>query len=157
MRLRLRTFPRGYDSIAFQPCPSFLCFLGRFPCIVFFPGFPFFSLFSLVLHACWRSRILVLGGGEFPCVSKEQGKEGQGRLCLKQTTHKLIGNGPNTVWKSTVSNTGLSKFFGPHRVLVGDWGESSVSFLLPSFGDGPNTVSQSTVSNTELSEFFGAH
>ena len=28
----------------------------------------------------------------------------------------LIGNGPNTVSESTVSNTELSEFFGPHRV-----------------------------------------
>ena len=25
-----------------------------------------------------------------------------------------IGNGPNTVWESTVSNTELSEFFGAH-------------------------------------------
>ena len=29
---------------------------------------------------------------------------------------KEIGNGPNTVSESTVSNTELSKFFGPHQV-----------------------------------------
>ena len=31
--------------------------------------------------------------------------------------HILVGNGPNTVSESTVSNTELSEFFGPHRVL----------------------------------------
>ena len=28
-----------------------------------------------------------------------------------------LGNGPNTVSESTVSNTDLSELFGPHRVL----------------------------------------
>ena len=28
----------------------------------------------------------------------------------------FVGNGPNTVSESTVSNTELSEFFGPHRV-----------------------------------------
>ena len=28
-----------------------------------------------------------------------------------------LGDGPNTVSESTVSNTKLSEFFGPHRVL----------------------------------------
>ena len=28
----------------------------------------------------------------------------------------MVGNGPNAVSESTVSNTELSEFFGPHRV-----------------------------------------
>ena len=35
------------------------------------------------------------------------------------STHDIvhkIGNGPNTVSESTVSDTELSEFFGPHRV-----------------------------------------
>ena len=35
----------------------------------------------------------------------------------------LIGNGPNTVSESTASNTKLSEFFGPHRVLERELGE----------------------------------
>ena len=41
-----------------------------------------------------------------------------------------IGNGPNTVSQSTVSNTELSEFFvGPHRVLGRELSESSRPIL----------------------------
>ena len=35
----------------------------------------------------------------------------------------MLGNGPNTVLESTVSNTELSEFFGPHRVPGGELSE----------------------------------
>ena len=45
-----------------------------------------------------------------------------------RTMHR-IGNGPNTVSESTVSNTELNEFFGPHRVPAE---RNSVSSFQPS-------------------------
>ena len=68
----------------------------------------------------------------------------------------IFGNGPNTVSKSTVSNTELSEFFCPHRVLGRDLSEFLSAYYLcdkansPSFSKNSPSLPPNSV---RLSEF----
>ena len=68
------------------------------------------------------------------------------KTVLDPPPHVCFGNGPNTVSESTVSNTELSEFFGPHRVPVGG---NSVSSSQPIFA----CQSELTEIFAELTEF----
>ena len=68
----------------------------------------------------------------------------------------ILGDGPNTVSEGTVSNTELSEFFCPHRVLGRELSEFlSASYLCdkansPSFSQNSPSLPQNSV---RLSEF----
>ena len=65
----------------------------------------------------------------------------------------IFGNGPNTVSESTVSNTELSEFFGPHRVPGRGLSEFLSAYCLstkvnsPSFSRNSPSLPQNSVSS----------
>ena len=69
------------------------------------------------------------------------------------TNQALIGNGPNTVSESTVSNTELSEFFGAHWVPGSELSEFLSAYDLcakknsPSFSQNSPSLPQSSVSS----------
>ena len=64
-----------------------------------------------------------------------------------------IGNGPNAVLESTVSNTKLSKFFGPHRVPGRELTEFLSAYYLFAKENSPSFLAELTKFGAELSEF----
>ena len=58
--------------------------------------------------------------------------------CHPPPPPKKLGNGPNTVSESTVSNTELSEFFGPHRVPGRELGEFLSAFYLCAKANSPS-------------------
>ena len=72
------------------------------------------SSMSLCQQACWRGwdiysweiHALVGAKGDHPQTLEA--------LMLEIDETEIVGNGPNTVSESTVSNTELSEFFGAH-------------------------------------------
>ena len=91
-----------------QPWSSFLCCFG-FPCFSLFKAIlaflNVFCFFSQDFRGSPARKNPCCFCGFFVIFPKRQGKEDQG-----------IGNGPNTVSVSTVSNTELSEFFWAHWV-----------------------------------------
>ena len=65
-----------------------------------------------------------------------------------------IGNGPNTVSESTVSNTELSEFFGPHRVPGRELSELLSAYYLCAKTNSPSFFAELTEFAPKLSEFF---
>ena len=61
-----------------------------------------------------------------------------------------IGDGPNTVSESTVSNTELSEFFCPHRVPGGELSKFLLAYYLCAKANSPSLPQNSV----RLSEFF---
>ena len=72
---------------------------------------------------------------------------------LSQEFWSLFGNGANTVSESTVSNTKLSEFFGPHRLPGGKLSEFLSAYYLcakansPSFLQNSPSLPQNSVSS----------
>ena len=64
----------------------------------------------------------------------------------------LIGNGPNTVSESTVSNTELSEFFGPHRVPGRGLSEFLPAHYLCAKANSPSFFAELTEFDVKLSE-----
>ena len=79
--------------------------------------------------------------------------------CFKPHTHNpkraKVGNGPNTVSESTVSNTELGEFFGPHRALGRELSEFLSAYYVcvcakansPSFSQNSPSLLQNSVSS----------
>ena len=86
----------------------------------------------------------------------EQTAGGRSKASPEPRWLSLLGNGPNTVSGSTVSNTQLSEFFGPHQVLGRELSEFLSAYYLcvkansPSFSQNSPSLPQNSV---RLSEF----
>ena len=72
-------------------------------------------------------------------------------LCARRALR--FGNRANTVSESTVSNTELSEFFGPHRVPGGKLSEFLAAYYLCAKGNSPSFFAELTEFAPELSEF----
>ena len=59
-------------------------------------------------------------------------------LLPKSLSPAVFGNGPNTVSESTVSNTELSEFFGPHRVQERELSEFLSAYYLCAKANSPS-------------------
>ena len=65
----------------------------------------------------------------------------------------IVGNGPNTVLESTVSDTELSELFGPHRVPERELSEFLSAYYLSVRANSPSFFADFTELATELSDF----
>ena len=68
------------------------------------------------------------------------------------SAHPNFGNGPNTVSESTVSNTELSEFFGPHRVPGRELSEFLSAYSLCAKANSPSFFTELTEFAVKLSE-----
>ena len=80
--------------------------------------------------------------GKNPLLAEAEGGNGQ----------RSLGNGPNTVSESTVSNTELSEFFGPHRVPWRELSEFLSAYYLCAQANSPSFAAELTEFAVKLSE-----
>ena len=64
----------------------------------------------------------------------------------------LFGNGPNTVSESTISNTELGEFFGPHRIPGRELSEFLAAYYLRAKANSPSFFAELTEFAVKLSE-----
>ena len=59
-------------------------------------------------------------------------------MVIRYGGSKLLGKGPNTVSESTVSNTELSEFLGPHRVPGRELSQFTSAYYLCATANSPS-------------------